>query len=436
MRMVHGGQEFVWASRSARATRSAPRRRSGLSAKGGRKFYVFESVSKNQEGAEVVRGTWTTSCDERDHRTAGTPDKYLPFRYAGASGDFTRSTWTPSWRRRSASRATSFTASGRWRRWLAVRSRRRRRPAQARAPVGAVPRHRAPEEEIVSRRPMRVTAGSSSSPSRATARSSRTPKPAARTRPGRDNARPARRDHRHVAMHGALGLGSSASKSSRSPSAQHHALFPPSPASRRGQRRDAAAERDPLVGPGLCRASARAGTRTGPGRGPRCAGAGCSSRSACVRRARRIARRHGTVTRRRSSGYGTAAHAFGDDRLHVIVGPPRPIAPRREAVVRLRVPHQPFPRPRQRVRGRLVAPSTSVSSSSRSSWSVSASPSSVRACSSSERMSWRVVAVRLAAARRTLRTRVVEQREPGARESDRLVAPHVHELGDLSQPAR
>jgi acyl dehydratase len=30
-----------------------------FSEKAGRKFYVFESVSKNQDGEEVVRGTWT-----------------------------------------------------------------------------------------------------------------------------------------------------------------------------------------------------------------------------------------------------------------------------------------------------------------------------------------------------------------------------------------
>jgi acyl dehydratase len=30
-----------------------------FSEKDGRKFYVFESVSKNQDGQEVVRGTWT-----------------------------------------------------------------------------------------------------------------------------------------------------------------------------------------------------------------------------------------------------------------------------------------------------------------------------------------------------------------------------------------
>jgi acyl dehydratase len=30
-----------------------------FSEKDGRKFYVFESVSRNQEGQEVVRGTWT-----------------------------------------------------------------------------------------------------------------------------------------------------------------------------------------------------------------------------------------------------------------------------------------------------------------------------------------------------------------------------------------
>jgi len=27
--------------------------------KDGRQFFVFESVSKNQDGAETVRGTWT-----------------------------------------------------------------------------------------------------------------------------------------------------------------------------------------------------------------------------------------------------------------------------------------------------------------------------------------------------------------------------------------
>ncbi len=48
------------ASRSARATRSRPRRRcTEIYEKDGKGFYVFESVSTNQDGAEVVRGTWT-----------------------------------------------------------------------------------------------------------------------------------------------------------------------------------------------------------------------------------------------------------------------------------------------------------------------------------------------------------------------------------------
>ncbi len=60
MRMVHGGQEFVWGepvcAGDVITTRTTFK---DFSEKAGRKFYVFESVSQNQDGEEVVRGTWT-----------------------------------------------------------------------------------------------------------------------------------------------------------------------------------------------------------------------------------------------------------------------------------------------------------------------------------------------------------------------------------------
>ncbi len=58
--MVHGGQEFVWGepvcSGDVISTVTTVK---DISEKGGMGFYVFESVSKNQEGQEVVRGTWS-----------------------------------------------------------------------------------------------------------------------------------------------------------------------------------------------------------------------------------------------------------------------------------------------------------------------------------------------------------------------------------------
>ena len=58
--MVHGGQEFVWGepvcSGDAIVTATECR---DIYEKDGKGFYVFESVSKNQDGQEVVRGTWT-----------------------------------------------------------------------------------------------------------------------------------------------------------------------------------------------------------------------------------------------------------------------------------------------------------------------------------------------------------------------------------------
>ena len=60
MRMLHGSQEFVWgepvcAGDSIETTAELK----DLYEKDGRKFYVFESVSRNQDGQEVVRATWT-----------------------------------------------------------------------------------------------------------------------------------------------------------------------------------------------------------------------------------------------------------------------------------------------------------------------------------------------------------------------------------------
>ena len=58
--MVHGGQEFAWGepvcSGDTIATATTVK---DIFEKDGKGFYVFESVSTNQLGQEVVRGTWT-----------------------------------------------------------------------------------------------------------------------------------------------------------------------------------------------------------------------------------------------------------------------------------------------------------------------------------------------------------------------------------------
>ena len=60
MRMVHGGQEFVWGEPVCSGdTITTTTTFKDFSERQGRKFYVFESVSKNEDGDEVVRGTWT-----------------------------------------------------------------------------------------------------------------------------------------------------------------------------------------------------------------------------------------------------------------------------------------------------------------------------------------------------------------------------------------
>jgi acyl dehydratase len=58
--MVHGGQEFEWgplvvAGDEITTTTSVK----DISERDGRGYYVFESISINQEGEQVCRGTWT-----------------------------------------------------------------------------------------------------------------------------------------------------------------------------------------------------------------------------------------------------------------------------------------------------------------------------------------------------------------------------------------
>jgi acyl dehydratase len=58
--MLHGGQEFAWGEPvcSGDAITTATTFKDHRS-EDGRTFFVFESVSKNQDGQETVRGTWT-----------------------------------------------------------------------------------------------------------------------------------------------------------------------------------------------------------------------------------------------------------------------------------------------------------------------------------------------------------------------------------------
>ena len=59
-RMLHGSQEFVWGEPVVAGDRiETTATLADLYEKDGREFYVFESVSRNQDGQEVVRGTWT-----------------------------------------------------------------------------------------------------------------------------------------------------------------------------------------------------------------------------------------------------------------------------------------------------------------------------------------------------------------------------------------
>jgi acyl dehydratase len=58
--MLHGSQEFEWEEPvcSGDVITTTPTCRE-IYEKDGKGFYVFESVSVNQDGAQVVKGTWT-----------------------------------------------------------------------------------------------------------------------------------------------------------------------------------------------------------------------------------------------------------------------------------------------------------------------------------------------------------------------------------------
>ena len=59
-RMLHGGQEFVWGEPvCAGDVIETEAKLLKIDERDGRRFYVFESRSRNQDGAEVARGTWT-----------------------------------------------------------------------------------------------------------------------------------------------------------------------------------------------------------------------------------------------------------------------------------------------------------------------------------------------------------------------------------------
>ena len=58
--MVHGGQEFVWGEPVCSGdVITTINEFKDYSEKDDKKFFVFESVSTNQDGHEVCRGTWT-----------------------------------------------------------------------------------------------------------------------------------------------------------------------------------------------------------------------------------------------------------------------------------------------------------------------------------------------------------------------------------------
>ncbi len=58
--MVHGGQEFEWGEPvCAGDVISTAVECKSIDARDGKGFYVFESVSTNQEGQQVVKATWT-----------------------------------------------------------------------------------------------------------------------------------------------------------------------------------------------------------------------------------------------------------------------------------------------------------------------------------------------------------------------------------------
>jgi acyl dehydratase len=60
-RMLHGSQEFAWGEPvcAGDVVTTDVEWKDYSEKDDGKKFFVFESVSRNQDGDEVVRGTWT-----------------------------------------------------------------------------------------------------------------------------------------------------------------------------------------------------------------------------------------------------------------------------------------------------------------------------------------------------------------------------------------
>ena len=97
--MVHGGQDFEWGEPACSGDEiTTTPKCTEIYEKDGKGFYVFESTSVNQDGAQVLRGDldqhrqgglrWRLNVGDQIPELRVTPDKYLPHRYAGASGDF------------------------------------------------------------------------------------------------------------------------------------------------------------------------------------------------------------------------------------------------------------------------------------------------------------------------------------------------------------
>jgi acyl dehydratase len=58
--MVHGGQEFEWGEPACSGDEiTSTARCASIEEKDGKGFYVFETNSVNQDGNQVVKGTWT-----------------------------------------------------------------------------------------------------------------------------------------------------------------------------------------------------------------------------------------------------------------------------------------------------------------------------------------------------------------------------------------
>jgi acyl dehydratase len=58
--MVHGGQTFEWGEPACSGDEiTTTARCASIEEKDGKGFYVFETNSVNQDGAQVVKGTWT-----------------------------------------------------------------------------------------------------------------------------------------------------------------------------------------------------------------------------------------------------------------------------------------------------------------------------------------------------------------------------------------